>query len=112
MQVQGDLKCIGYRYTTLPDPLVIVMSVTTLLRAAAAAGDAVTLTYDDGVNPEVLRIVMPVAVHGEYLEAIVDPTENARRLIKLTKIASVRCAGGRFALNPAAHSARTETALI
>ncbi len=112
MQVQGDAKRTGYRYSTLPNMLVVVMSVTTLLRAAAAAGDAVTLTYDDGVNPEVLRIVMPVAVHGEYLEAIVDPAENTRKLIKLSKIASVRCAGGRFALNATARSSSAERAFI
>ena len=88
------------------------MSVVTLLRTAAATGDAVTITYDDGSNQEVLRIVIPVAVHGDYLEAIVDPTVNVRKLFKITKIASVRCAGGKFALNPAAtRASRIETTL-
>lgn len=87
------------------------MSVTTLLRAAAVTHDAVTITFDDGSNPEALGIVIPVAVHGEYLEAIVDPTTNLRKLFKLTKIAAVRCAGGKLALNPAARASKVETAL-
>ncbi len=87
------------------------MSVTTLLRTAASGGEAVTITYDDGQESASLRIVIPVAVHGDYLEAIVDPTTNVRILYKITKIASVRCAGGKFALNPTVKVAsRAETA--
>lgn len=87
------------------------MSVTTLLRAAAAGGEAVTITYHDGSDSASLRIVIPIAVHGEYLEAISDPTSNLRKLFKLSKIEAVRGAGGRVALNLAAGPALVTTPL-
>lgn len=77
------------------------MSVTTLLLAAAAAGDAVTLTFDDGSKPDALGIVIPVGILGGYLEAIVDPVTDGRKLFKLARIASVRRANGDLAINPA-----------
>ncbi len=78
------------------------MPVDRLLRAAAVAGDAVTISYYEAPESERLRIVIPVAVRGEMLDAIVDPSIGSRAVFKLRKIASVRCADGRFALNPLA----------
>lgn len=85
------------------------MTVTELLRTAAAAHDVVTITYDNGSRRGELGIVMPVAVDGEYLRAIVDPTKDARRRFRLLSIASVRRTNGECASN-AAVSRRLELA--
>ncbi len=78
------------------------MSVATLLRAAAAVNDAVTITFDDGSTPDALGIVIPVGIVGGYVEAITDPVTDHRKLFKLARIASVRRANGDFAVNPIA----------
>lgn len=107
MQVQAETGCTGYRYTCLAgNPAVreegkSEMNVTELLRTAAAAHDVVTITYDDGSRHGELGIVMPVAVDGEYLQAIVDPTTDVRRKFKLLSIASVRRTNGECASNAA-----------
>jgi hypothetical protein len=77
------------------------MTVIELLRAAAAARDVVTITYGDGPHPRQLGIVLPVAVEGEYLVAIVDPTSNLRRRFRLQSIASAKCTNGESASNDA-----------